>query len=264
MIAARATYFTLISFAAIMTTSTNAQHLPAPVADCLSQSQVAENNMLSGPDGCRSTLMAFMRDNWRSVLEDFESIAPSDDKKTVLVRAAEASSSAEYLEFLTKVRDLHVTGKIGFQVLQDALMPSRYKEGFLPLNYQHPAVRAFVESVKSLVPQGHPLASYPDDILSGKASTWVTEQFRTEDRRIDGSLLLDRSAAGSDANRPTAESAKTQLPPANASANVAATSPSPALDTASGPEHQSVRWGWLGAGIVGIVALVGWLARRRG
>ena len=205
--------------------------------------------------------MTFMRDNWRSVLAHFEEVAPHDAQKAVLVRAAEDLTAGEYFEFLKTVRDLYISGDIRFQVLEDALMPSRYKEGFLPLNYQNGEVRSFVESVKPLVPPAHALTSYPDDILSGKASAWVTEQFRSEDRRMDRSLLLDGSAAGNEASTRAVEPVKTQLRPENASTSVAETPPAPALGASAGPEHGPTRSPWIIGGIVAIVAFAAWRLR---
>jgi hypothetical protein len=140
----------LIAFSTIATRAM-AEELPATIKQALDQASVAEDNSLTGPsDKTVNILMNYMRGNWFSVLAHLNEVAPTDDKKIVLARAAESLGAKDYLKFLERIRDLRQSGAINQRVFEQAGEPSHYKEGFLAINYQNREVRKYIESIRPL------------------------------------------------------------------------------------------------------------------
>src|SRR6266511_3365663 len=153
----------------ILASSLFAEELPENIKMCIEKSEVTEDNELNGPHGCTELLMRYMKTNWRSVLGDLGTIAPTDPKKCRVMRACESLPPEEYLQFLNETRDMYAAKKLSTLVFQKVLWASRYKEGFLAMNYQVPAVRSFVESLFPICP-----AEWHDSfrgVLSGVSKT---------------------------------------------------------------------------------------------
>ena len=166
--------------------------LPQNVKQSLDQATIAEDDMITGPPGCTDTLFNYMRANWRSVLNNLDEIAPTDNQKIIITRACGALDAEQYLDYLETIRDLRISGKIDSQVFEDALSNENdLKGGFLSVNYQNPKVRTFVKSLEGLIP-----SKSIDDILSGKDEKDYEIILESEGNQIDTSLLLPTSTSG--------------------------------------------------------------------
>jgi hypothetical protein len=167
----------------------SAQVLPPEIKQALDRATITEDGMLNGPDNCRDTLMEYMKRNWSLVLDNFASIAPKDAQKIILMRGAESLDAEDYLAFLTRLRDMRLSNTISQTVFDWIFTPSHYKEGFLEFNYQHPAIRDFVRSVRSLV--NPDMQKALDDVLSGKSKKELEEEWQADHTgKVEPSLIL--------------------------------------------------------------------------
>lgn len=166
-----------------------AMELPPAIQQAFDKATLSEDDMLNGPGDTRKVLMTYMKENWGTVIDHFEEVAPTHLKKIVVIRAAESLEAQEYFVFLNRMKNLRESGRLSAEEFDFAVFPSRYKTDFLPYNYQNPEVRAFVESVRPLVTAGW--QNGIDELLTGEMKK-NKEQMRRgyHEGEFDGSLLL--------------------------------------------------------------------------
>jgi hypothetical protein len=183
----RATEFVLLIFCMNVRNAV-AQGLPPDVGRAFANATVAEDGSLTGPDDVDAVLRNYMRAHAFEVLRHFDSIAPTDERKIVLVRAAELLEPEDYLQFLKAIRDLRKAGKVSGRVFEWALGPSHYKEGFLAVNYQNSEIREFVGSVRPMLDSAGQAGL--DEILSGQRKKELEERWSAEGSGPDEKALL--------------------------------------------------------------------------
>jgi hypothetical protein len=165
-----------------------ALEIPVDVKEVFEKATVSEDGMLNGPGGARMVLMEYMKENWAIVCDNLEEVAPTHMKKAVLIRASESLEAQEYFKFLKKMKDLRDAGRINADEFDEAIFPSRYKADFLPYNYQNSEIRAFVESIRLLLPTGRHDLNF---ILSGEMMKHREElRYAYHEGKFDRSLLL--------------------------------------------------------------------------
>jgi hypothetical protein len=142
---------------------------PKPVQDYLKNAIIGEDNSLPSMQGALWVFQDYLKKNWKDVLNNIQTIAPTDNEKCKIVLGCEALPDDEYLGFLQKIEQLFAQHRIDMTVVETALAPSEARSGFLADNWKNPAVKSLMEQFRILIPAGHYLKSYPDKVLSGKA-----------------------------------------------------------------------------------------------
>lgn len=132
------------------TCAKSANQLPNEVESALRQSQLNEGNMISGPRGARATLMDYMAENWRMVLDHLFEIAPGRAQRLVIYRACDGLDPVEFLDFLERIVSLNKEGVIKDEEYVQAIYFSSYKTGFLDLNINNERVQAIVRNTEDV------------------------------------------------------------------------------------------------------------------
>ena len=240
----------------LMSVNALSMELPPNVKQAIAQATIAEDDMITGPPGCTDTVFNYMKQNWRSVLDNLNEIAPTDNQKMIIMRAGGALDAQDYLNYLEKIRELRISGKIDSKTFDDALANENdLKGGFLDVNYQNPQVRKFVESLHGLVP-----SKDIDELLSGKGKAEFEEVLAADGHQIDPSLLLPSSA--SIASR-ASESATTPSPTETVQPSPSSVSPSPSATVTQLPQSTSSVFYAIAAlvAVIAIVFIVIWMKK---
>ena len=171
-------YTCLFIFACLLRNTFAAMTIPKPIQEYLQTAKICEDNSLSSPGGGLKVIQDYLRGNWKSVLDNIETFAPTDKDKRKIILGCEALDDTEYLAFLQKTQELFAQRRIDMTVVEQALSPSEARTGFLAANWENPAVRSLMEKFRALIPADNYLKIYPDKVLSGKAKKELDENNR--------------------------------------------------------------------------------------
>ena len=166
-----------------------AMELPSAIQQAFDKATISEDDMLNGPGDTRKVLMTYMKENWGTVIDHFEEVAPTHLKKIIVMRAAESLEAPEYFIFLNRMKNFREAGRLSAEEFDFAVFPSRYKTDFLPYNYQNLEVRAFVKSIRPLVTDDW--QNGIDELLTGEMKKNKEKMRRlNHEGEFDSSLLL--------------------------------------------------------------------------
>jgi len=185
----------------------------------------------------------FVSKNWRGILDNFNSVAPTDNQKCVVVVGCENLSDKEYLAFLQRIGDMYSSGVIDNKVIDTVLGPSEERAGFLAENAQNRIVLSFLEKVRARTPNGDPEKSFLDDALSGKAKLQADEYNGSGDQ---ASPPFRTSSSANQNGTPFGTSSPLMRPNAGLMTQVFQSNST-----------------WLFVAVGGIVVVVGWLLWKR-
>ena len=167
--------------------------IPEDVESCLAKAWVTDPDSLQGPPECARILTKYMKDHWQYVFQHWDEIATTKGRKWVLLNVCESLDPENYMGFLETIRELRKKGKISPDMFETAsIMPgsANRKEAFLALNYRHPRVQAYIQSIRSLLPQTD--ESYLNDIASGQREGDWKEQYSRDKISTDDLLLAPK------------------------------------------------------------------------
>jgi hypothetical protein len=170
---------------------------PKPVQDYLKNAVICEDNSLPSMQGALWVFQDYLKKNWRDVLNNIQTVAPTDNEKCKIVLGCEALPDDEYLSFLQKIEELFAQHRIDMTVVESALNPSAARSGFLADNWKNPAVHSLMTQFRNSIPAGHYLKSYPDKVLSGKAKAEKDDEERMENEGLpatSGSAAIPQSS----------------------------------------------------------------------
>ena len=167
--------FYLSLIVSILLNSSFALTLPKTIQECLETARISEDNHLYSPDGGLKLIKDYLKINWRSVLDEFETVAPTDFDKRKIVLACESLDDEEYVSFLYKIQNLFSHTRISMNVVETALNPSTTRQHFIAANSNNPEIRSLMREFRNLIPNNHYLKSYPDEVLSGQAKRRLDE-----------------------------------------------------------------------------------------
>ena len=190
--------------------------LPAPVQDYLKNSHIGEDGSLPSRQGARWMFEGYLKNNWREVLNDLNTITPTNNEKCKIVIGCEQ-----------KTEELFARGQIDMVVVEKVLAPSAARSGFLAANWQHPAVRSLMDKFRNLIPANNYLKSYPDAVLSGKAKKDLDEMNRNYGE--NGPTPLPFSSLGNPVEQAAAATPSLATPTPSKNTSLDAASASPAI-----------------------------------
>ena len=144
--------------------------LPKAAQQYLQTARIDLDGGLDGREPGCNELREYLKKNWIEVLDNLQSIAPTDIQKCVIVVGCEELPDSEYPDFLQKLGDLFSEGKISKNVAEQAILAEPGREGFLGNNWMNPKVRSFLENVRAKTGNDLQMQSGINDMLSGKAS----------------------------------------------------------------------------------------------
>jgi hypothetical protein len=115
------------------------------------------------PSITRDELRSYMRDNWRHIAANIESlpIAKFDanyrkdralPSMSLFIADCEGLSASEYLEFLDQMLGLYEQRRISYDAFKHSICPELEKRDFISVNYSHPRVAAYLQKAIALIP----------------------------------------------------------------------------------------------------------------
>jgi hypothetical protein len=116
-----------------------------------------------------SQLQNAIQGNWPIILQNVQTVAPSDVDKTILFAAFQSMPSDSYLQFLDQATGLAQNNVIDKRLLKWELFPSNKNvRGVLDYNYDKPVVKDILQKVKGLYSNDPNMVQYCNDALAGK------------------------------------------------------------------------------------------------
>ena len=161
----------------------------------LDTAEVSEDGVPSGTiDLADFPFRDYVCSNWRSVLDNIETIAPLPRQQSVLVATATLLPSNVYLQFIEEAINKSEQGKISKTVIRNGVIfPGPLRYGFLASNYQNSSVQSMCEKVKQLFPNDDQVQNYVIAILTGEART-EAEKWALENNRSAPEMLAVTSS----------------------------------------------------------------------
>jgi hypothetical protein len=124
--------------------ASQADAVPSDIQKCLDRCSVAENNSFTGPRECVPIVLSYLRENWRDVIDQIESVAPGLERQRVIYRAADHLPDDEFIEFLDAVTSKAAKREISYDSFKASYEFSAYKHDFLVRKAEEPKVRAYL------------------------------------------------------------------------------------------------------------------------
>ena len=121
-----------------------ADAVPSDIQRCFDRCSVAENNSFTGPRECVPIVLAYLQENWRDVIDQIESVAPSLERQRVIYRAGDHLPDDAFIEFLDAVASKAAKREISYDSFKASYEFSDYKRGFLVRKAEEPKVRLYL------------------------------------------------------------------------------------------------------------------------
>jgi hypothetical protein len=143
---------------------------------------VSEDGHLPLSPGVGLEFVRYTLRHWQAILPKIGEIAPDSRRQALLIVAAEFLPPREYVEFVSKVCDLSLQGRIDPQAINYIFWARLAKSGFLIYNYDKPEVDLILQKLQRIATKNPSIidadTNYFQDLKSGRLKE-STVQYRT-------------------------------------------------------------------------------------
>lgn len=137
--------------------------IPDDIEVGFEKGRTGESGGLFLEDVDRERFIGYVCENWREITDHIESLPRAkgsfgtkdgafDCSVNTFATACEWLPPEEYVDFLNKLADLYEQERIGYLAVKFQLGGNAKKDSFLAVNWHHPSVNAFLQRMKTLVP----------------------------------------------------------------------------------------------------------------
>jgi len=196
-------------------------------------------------------LQSVIQTTWPTLLNNLQTVAPSEVNKTILFVAMQSLSTDNYLQFLDKAVGLAEAKSVDKHLLKWALFPAdKNVRGVLDYNYDKPIARDILQRVKLLYAGDQDMVNYCNATLSGETKRNAERYFNDNPSEPRPPVI---AAAMNSA--PAVPTAAVPTPITSVPTSMPIASPAPTAPVAKAPVavvEKAPMWPW----VVGIVVFI--------
>ena len=194
-------FFGIITVKADTTQMSQISHLLTQVESKIPESYRFPEAVMEGGNWKKAPeftqLKSAVQANWRTLLGNLKSVAPSETDQVILFAAFQSMPSESYLQFLDKAASLAQTNVINKRLFKWALFPAdKNVRGVLDYNYEKPVAKDILQRVKVLYADDPSMVKYCDAALSGEAKKGAEAYFNDNPADARPSPAVGNKAPG--------------------------------------------------------------------